>query len=975
MNQSKPNTRLLIWFIVGASFFLFLVWHIVIAYDTNQDGNVMVAIMNGFDHMENNPFELVITKSFWKGMGYGLLVSVITFLYFFSINRKTMFGKEQGSAEWATKEDEKKLRDKDFFKNMILTNSVLLSMNTRKTRLNNNILVIGGSGSGKTRFMAKPNTLQGNCSYVITDPKGELLRSTGKMLEDLGYDVKVFNLIEKDHSCCYNPFRYIHKESDVFKLVKQLIKNTNPPDNKGGGDPFWEKSEEALLQAIFFYLWLECSPEQQNFKSVMRLISIAGASEEDENAESELDIMFRLLEEKKGKGYIPCKQYGIFKMASGKTAKSILISVGVRLSVFNLEDIANLTLTDNLYLNTVGNKKTVIYIVIPDSDSSFNFLVSMLYSQLFDELYFQADFGEIKWENDRVVFRSKESLIEKKRSIQTLWNKYSKTKGEKKQEQLKKAIWKCMKQVNKEFGLPFELPDEQLKAEYIKSYVESMDTCLLRIKNRKSTLNDYIGIWKKNKKALKILNQSISQYKESKIEEAERKIAAVEMRIKYEYGIVKKMPPQKHFLWLKKDYTKEDYITTDKRYLEDLKYLKTTLESNVEAYGTRQSFEDKLEKIKGEETRIKKLQKQISETSRRQKGLRSKLHQEIEKRKREIERIRIIAEYEFGVKDLKGKKNGGRLPVPVRCILDEFANIAPIPDFAKLVATMRSREISVTIIIQNISQLKEMYKDNWESLSGNCDTFLFLGGQEQSTLEYVSKKLGKATIDKRSQGKSKGKQGSTSENWDTLGRELMTPDEIGKMDGSKCILFIRGFAPFFGDKFKLEKHPRYELMGETDDSSDPRLYNFKEKFNTKKSALGVHGEQFVNSEFRKLLKQSMDKMIDKLDKQKFFVGNLTEEERVLFQNANIAEPIIAKARREQHDDTVKKIIIKLAKKDLVHVNSLTDETRQKILDELKKENNQEENETLNLFSESNTQITSAEIQEETEETYAPEDDD
>lgn len=952
MEKMKTRTSAIIVFVIGTVFFLFVTWHTIMAFDEMVKPDLLTAVINGFAHMESNPFDIYLTRSFLGGMLYAVTIATITFLYVFFINRKTLFGKEQGSAEWATKKDTKMLKDSDFYKNMILSNTVFLSMNTRKTRLNNNIVVSGGSGSGKTRFVAKPNILQANCSYVITDPKGELLRSTGKTLEDLGYVVKVFNLIEKENSCCYNPFVYIHKESDVFKLIKQLIKNTNPPENKGAADPFWEKSEEALLQAIFFYLWLECSPEHINFKTVMKLIGIAGASEEDEDAESELDIMFRLLEERKGAEYIPCKQYKIFKMASGKTAKSILISVGVRLSVFNLEDIANLTLTDNLDLKSIGDKKTVLYIVIPDSDSSFNFLVSMMYSQLFDELYFQADFGELKWNDNKIMYRSKESLVEKKRELISLFDNYSNTPGEKKKALLLEEIKKLLGKIHEEFGLVYELIDNSISKEYVDKYIQSMESCLFRLRDRKNTLKFYVESWEEKTQTLKLFQKSKSAYKADKISEIKKGLQVLEMRIGNEYGIKKRLSKK----W-------KPVEEADMAFIEDVKFLLKELECNPHLYGTRHSFDDKVIKLEALEGDIKKLKEQIGETSLRQTDLRRKLFEEINIKKRDIERIEILAEFEFGIKKLKAKKNGGRLPVHVRCILDEFANISPIPEFSKLVATMRSREISVTIIIQNISQLKEMYKDNWESLTGNCDTFLFLGGQEQSTLEYVSKKLGKATIDKRSQGTSKGRQGSRSENWDTLGRELMTPDEIGKMKGTKCLLFIRGFSPFFGDKYKLEEHPRYKQMGETDNPEDSRLFNFKDKFNTKETALGVHGEQVgIGKEFKKLLEKSVEKVIDTLDKARFSGGGVTDEDKRMFNESNTDFKTAAQEKKKMLGMDLNKKFTKAVNEDLFVGNDLINDERLSTLDRLKEVDAVTE---LEMFDPGNTE----------ESDYVPDDDD
>ncbi len=471
--------------------------------------------------------------------------------YLITADKKYMFGKEHGTACWAEKEEIKKVIDKDENRNIIFTETEQMGLNTKKTRKNLNVLVIGGSGAGKTRFFVKPNIMQANTSYVITDPKGEILRETGSLLYKQGFKIKVFNLIDMDYSSRYNPFVYIRTENDVMKVINGLIKNTNPKTG-GGNDPFWEKSEIALLQAIFYFMWYELVPEEQNFNTVMELLRYASVREDDEDYESDLDIIFKQLREEKP-NHIAVRQYNIFKQGAGRTTKSILISVGVRLSLFNMESVSKLIAKDDLELESIANEKAALFVVIPDSDNTFNFLVSMMYGQLFERLYYIADF----------------------------------------------------------------------------------------------------------------------------------------------------------------------------------------------------------------------------------------------------------------------QTEDGKLKNHVRFILDEFANIGQIPDFEKKIATMRSREISASIIIQNMAQLKEIYKDNWESITGNCDSTLFLGGQEQSTLEYISKRLGKETIDTRNINFSKGRQGSTSYNYGIHGRELMQPDEIGRMPDSDCILLIRGMLPFYSKKFDLLKHKNYKYLYET----------------------------------------------------------------------------------------------------------------------------------------------------------------
>ncbi len=464
--------------------------------------------------------------------------------------------------------------------NIILTNEVKMSLNTRFTRKNLNVMCIGGSGSGKSRFYVKPNLMQANTSYVCTDPKGELLRSTGKMLEHYGYKIKVFNLIDMTHSHNYNPFNYIYDANGnysataVIKMVNVLMKNTQK-EGGGGGDQFWEDSTKALLAALCFYL-VECEAEsKRNFAEVMRLLKLAEVREDSEDFQSDLDLIFDALEHpevytradtptekmqelnlidlakyaKPASLYMCLKYYKDFKKAAGDTAKSILISTAVRLQAFNIPEVMDLTCCDNLHLEMTGDEKTALFIIIPSSDDTFNFLAAMMYTQLFDVLYDRANF-----------------------------------------------------------------------------------------------------------------------------------------------------------------------------------------------------------------------------------------------------------------------KHGGRLPIHVRCLLDEFANLGQIPRFEELLATMRSMEISANVIIQNLSQLKKMYKDSWENVLGNCDSLLFLGGQEPTTLEHISKTLGKETIDTRSQNRTRGRNGSTSENDGILGRELMTVDELKVMKDNECILFVRGIYPFFCSKYVIEQHPNYALL-------------------------------------------------------------------------------------------------------------------------------------------------------------------
>ena len=450
-------------------------------------------------------------------------------------------GEEHGSAAWGSpRELNRQIAQKDSFP---LTKHVRLGMDTHRHRRNLNILVLGGSGAGKTRSMALPNIMEANCSLVITDPKGEILQAVGWLLREEGYEVRVFNLVDFSQSDPYNPFLYIRDDKDVLKLITNLIRNTTPK-GKGSNDPFWERAETALLEALMFYLLYEAPPEERNFAMVMKMLSYADVKEERDDYVSPLDLLFEHLK-KNRPDHIAVKQYSIYKQAAGKTAKSINISLAVRLAAFNLEQIKRITSTDGMQFGELGERKMAIFAVIPDNDTSMSYLVGMLYTQIIQELYYRADH----------------------------------------------------------------------------------------------------------------------------------------------------------------------------------------------------------------------------------------IHH-------------------------------GRLPVHVRLMLDEFANVSLPEEFDKSLATMRSREMSATIIIQNLAQLKGLYKEHgWETITGNCDTLLYLGGNEQSTHKYISELLGKETIDTRSHGESKGKTGSWSTQMNRSGRELMTPDEVRMLDNRNALLFIRGFPAVMDEKYDLSLHP------------------------------------------------------------------------------------------------------------------------------------------------------------------------
>lgn len=501
--------------------------------------NVIVHANDIFD----KPFSIVWTDKSLSCICVALLIYLFCIALVVSNRKNYRRNEEHGSAKWGdVSKVNKKYIATPINENKILTQNVGIGLDGRVHRRNVNVLVVGGSGAGKTRFYAKPNIMQCNTSYVILDPKGENLRSTGKLLEQQGYVIKVIDLINMYKSHCYNPFEYIQNDNDILKLITNLIRNTTPKGSQTM-DPFWEKSEIALLQALCLYLVHEAPKEEQNFTMVMEMIIAADVREDDEDYQSPLDILFERLEMRNPES-LAVKQYHIYKQAAGKTAKSILISVGVRLAAFNLDSLASMTSTDELELDKMGERKTALFAVIPDNDSSFNFLVGMLYTQLFQQLYYQAD-----------------------------------------------------------------------------------------------------------------------------------------------------------------------------------------------------------------------------------------------------------------------HVHNGRLPVHVHFIMDEFSNVALPDEFDKLLSTMRSREISVSIILQNLAQIKGLYKDTWESIVGNCDEFLYLGGNEQSTHKYVSELLGKETIDTNTYGKSSGRNGNYSTNYQQSGRELLTPDEVRAMDNDYSLLFIRGERPIYDRKYDLLHHP------------------------------------------------------------------------------------------------------------------------------------------------------------------------
>ena len=514
----------------------------------------VLSLGEGFSTAFANPLPSLAPMDLLIGIFGAVLIRLIVYVKGMNA-KKYRKGVEYGSARWGNAEDIKPYTDPVFQNNVLLTQTERLTMNSRpkqpKYARNKNILVIGGSGSGKTRFFVKPNLMQMHSSYVVTDPKGTVLVECGKLLQRGGYRIKVLNTINFKKSMKYNPFAYLRSEKDILKLVNTLIANTKGDGEKAGED-FWVKSERLFYCALIGYIWYEAPEDEKNFTTLLEMINASEAREDDPEFQSPVDLMFERLEEKDPE-HFAVRQYKKFLLSAGKTRSSILISCGARLAPFDIKELRDLMETDEMELDTIGDRKTALFVIISDTDDTFNFVVSILYTQLFNLLCDKAD---------------------------------------------------------------------------------------------------------------------------------------------------------------------DEY--------------------------------------------------------------------------------------------------GGRLPVHVRCLLDEFANIGQIPKFEKLIATIRSREISASIILQSQSQLKAIYKDNADTIVGNCDTTLFLGGKEKTTLKEMSEILGKETIDSFNTSENRGREVSHGLNYQKLGKQLMTEDEIAVMDGGKCILQLRGVRPFFSDKYDITKHPNYKFLSDYD---------------------------------------------------------------------------------------------------------------------------------------------------------------
>lgn len=874
MDSKKNDPAKLIVYIILLLLSCFVVVHIENQYNLYVEANgsfdivkgLSAVLSDGLQHLKKHPFEMSFTAHTIKWCGIYIAVVLFIVLYIKTTNKNTASGKEKGSAHWATAKEEKQFEDKkNSDNNMILTDTVQMSMNTRQHRKNCNILVIGGSGTGKSRFVAKPNLMQANCSFVVTDPKGELLKDTAIMFEKMGYVVKVFNLKEPEYSCCYNPFVYIRNDDEVFILVNQLIKNTTEK-GKSGGDPFWEKAEMLLMESLFFFLlhpindtdfyeytqqsaevqsfltengismekyyelmadviaFLEEVEMKKNIGGVMDLMQFASVKEEDEDYRSSLDLMFDILKWKFDKNNESClayTQYMIYKKAAGKTLKSIMISVGARLQVFNLPTLRNLTNTDTLELDKLGDRKTVLFAVLPDDDKSMNFIVAMMYNQLFRTLYYKADFGGQAGSIKPVIPKSSESFANVKKKLFDLYDKMSKTAGDKEFDRLLNQVAGYEADIKKEFGLKFDTKSVIRKMERSEAmrfakkefYNKSEELCSA-LSNRSMYINKYINGEETDPSFIESLyNVNLRN------NNAKNQLSAL-ARFD-EWGTSRSL-----------EYGSAEKLKELNLYFDSLK--------------------DRLESQKEELEGFSKKQRKTDEYLQREDAMK--------KTEAEMQDIRIVLKQEFDIdmpvvenkqtdpakvesyntaltekiRTLSGAtSNNGRLKVHVRFILDEFANLGEIPDFEQKISTMRSREISVMVIIQTISQLKETYKDNWETIAGNCDSWLFIGGTEEQTTEKISKKLGKTTIDVQNTSRSKGKNGSYSTSWQKDGRELLDAAEVGKIPDDKCILFVRGANPFFTKKYRIERHKRYKMLADTNPSYS---YPYKERFNTAEQA-------------------------------------------------------------------------------------------------------------------------------------------
>ena len=578
-------------FLVMTVLFSYVIIHCLNAWDTLQVegyGGLSDAINMGLKHLKEKPFQIRYSNSVKNNLWViGLVIFVAYGLLFFN-RHVTLFGREFGSARWANRKEERAFADKEEKKNVIMSMNIRMSLNPRVSKRNLNILLVGGSGAGKTRYFVKPNIMQMNCSYIITDPKGDTFKSTAKMLEDAGYEVILFNLFEKGNSACYNFFSYIHKESDILKLATLLIRGTKPAEQQNAAsDPFWDNAGILLAEAFIGYIWLEEKEERKNMETFMELLSQASASEEDENQKSCVDEKFERLEKEHGSNYFPCKQYNLYKKAAGKTAKSILITLGASLSAFNLKEIIELTRTDTLHLESLGDKKKALFILISDTDKSMNFLVSMLYTQLFDELSFRADFGEVKWTEGQTYYHSRYSLIDKREDLEKLYKEYISAEGDKKRDRLYQKIYQKMDEIEEEFGIP-PLKERVISEEVIDKYIHAINDLSRRMNRKKEQLKVYYKNLVHVNKALSLIQQSkgevrrnVKSIEQKEIDKFKRLKDIIHRRLLYEYGI-------------SAEYKGKD---AEEKFLGDINLLIKELYKNDNLYGSEKTLRERIEYI------------------------------------------------------------------------------------------------------------------------------------------------------------------------------------------------------------------------------------------------------------------------------------------------------------------------------------------------------------------------------------------
>lgn len=738
-------------------------------------------------------------------------VYALILAYIWTVNKRDQFAKGgvKGSAKWTKDSDLPNKWDKHYScpkdspehdgnKNMILTQNVYMSMDTRQTRRNNNVLVIGGSGAGKSRFFVKPNLCEMplNCNFICTDPSGELLADMGTLLEDAGFKIKVFNLVNMDKSDRYNPMNYINTETDVILLVDCILANTTDP-NKKGGDDFWEKAQKLMFQAFIFLVWMHGDKLRlpKDLSSVLFLMDNCQINENDSSDDMNVtDQYFAAIKsegwwfDKKGSFHLGkpnegdpvdeafdkigsdiCdKQYTKFKMGAGKTLKSILISAMARLSTLDSQAVADLLSEDDIELNKIGDEKTALFVIIPQEHESFNFLAAMLYTQLFQTLYYHAEnecrgnyiVTDSSGENVKIFeipHKAEEEFADD--DIDTAEEEIDFSKGFEKEEQAKeKAEKKPKRKVSLLSG------KKNINSSAVeKALDESADAA-----------------GKGNKE--KLTNESIDQVISDKA-----------------YG----RPVE---------INEADFQPEDEADNEEKNEITKKIKEEAEAFSERAKTSAHCVK-KGNYYYIKI--PSASGNKNEEEIVGKYLHPDFAKKK--LEAIKA---------GCKVTVCGLRLPYHVRFLLDEFANIGQIPDFTKKLATMRKYEISATVILQNIAQIKNMYKDDWGSIMGNCDSFLFLGCPEYDTLDYVSKMLGKETITVRDHSTSKGGKGSTSLSYKQDGKDLATPDELRRMKDNECIFILRGEQPYKGLKHQYITHPNYKY---TADKDEKNVYHFKKK--------------------------------------------------------------------------------------------------------------------------------------------------